>query len=215
MALKLMNKLVCHGWDIFFHPQLFGVQYQELVDRVAILKQRLSDDEFKTHATVKLFAAITIGIESKIAADPFSSYFALTGTLKRYGRMKKMGLPDRYRLFFRVFDQPESKAIAVRRMLHSLPSRPLAPNSGGTRVFKVPQNWQPLRWAGFLDLKQVVRDLGARSGTSKTDRVVCTQPQFLGVLSSAIWNSCSPRIGGWGAVRHVPFHKVVRLLEDG
>ncbi len=108
-----MNKLVCNGWDIFFHPQLFGVQYQELADRVALLKQRLSDDEFKTHATVKLFAAITIGIESKIPADPFASYFALTGPLKRYGRMKKMGLPDRYRLFFRVFDTPEMKAIVI------------------------------------------------------------------------------------------------------
>jgi toxin YhaV len=92
MALKsTMNKLVCNGWDIFFHPQLFGVQYQELVDRVAFLKQRLSNDEFKT----------------------FASYFALTGPLKRYGRMKKMGLPDRYRLFFRVFDTPEMKAIVI------------------------------------------------------------------------------------------------------
>jgi toxin YhaV len=114
MALKsTMNKLVCNGWDIFFHPQLFGVQYQELVDRVALLKQRLSNDEFKTHATVKLFAAVTIGIESKIPADPFACYFALTGPLKRYGRMKKMGLPDRYRLFFRVFDTPEMKAIVI------------------------------------------------------------------------------------------------------
>jgi toxin YhaV len=98
---------------IFFHPQLFGVQYQELVDRVALLKQRLPDNEFKTHATVKLFAAITIGIESKIPADPLATYFALTGPLKRYSRMKKMGLPDRYRLFFRVFDTPESKAIVI------------------------------------------------------------------------------------------------------
>jgi toxin YhaV len=27
--------------------------------------------------------------------------------------MKKMGLPDRYRLFFRVFDTPERKAIVI------------------------------------------------------------------------------------------------------
>lgn len=27
--------------------------------------------------------------------------------------MKKMGLPDRYRLFFRVFDTPEMKAIVI------------------------------------------------------------------------------------------------------
>jgi toxin YhaV len=68
---------------------LFGQQYQQLRDRVALLKERLPEAEFKTHATVKLFAAITVGIESKIAADPFASHFALTAALKRYGRMKK------------------------------------------------------------------------------------------------------------------------------
>jgi toxin YhaV len=108
-----MTKLVCHGWEIFFHPELFGAQYQDLIDRVTQLKQRLPEAEFNTHATVKLFAAITIGIETKIPTDPFASYFALTGPLKRYGRMKKMGLPDRYRLFFRVFDTPERKAIVI------------------------------------------------------------------------------------------------------
>jgi toxin YhaV len=56
---------------------------------------------------VKLFAAITVAIETKIPSDPFASHFALTGALKRYGRVKKMGLPQRYRLFFRAFDTPE------------------------------------------------------------------------------------------------------------
>jgi toxin YhaV len=37
----------------------------------------------------------------------------LTGALKKYGRMKKMGLPGRYRLFFRVFDTSELKAIVI------------------------------------------------------------------------------------------------------
>jgi len=49
----------------------------------------------------------------KIPADPFASHFALIGALKRYGRMKKMGLSDRYRLFFRPFDQLERKAIVI------------------------------------------------------------------------------------------------------
>ncbi len=87
-----MTKLICNGWEILFHPKFFGLQYQELFDRVTQLKQRLPDSEFKTHTTVKLFAALTIGIETKIPADPFASHFALTGPLKRYGRMKKMGL---------------------------------------------------------------------------------------------------------------------------
>ena len=62
---------------------------------------------------MKLLAAITVAIETKIPNDPFASYFALTGALKRYGRVKKMGLPQRYRLFFRAFNTPELKAIVI------------------------------------------------------------------------------------------------------
>jgi toxin YhaV len=108
-----MAKFVSNGWEIYFHPQLFGSQYQELFDRVSELREKLPESEFKTHATVKLFATITVGIETKISADPFASHFALTGALKRYGRVKKMGLPPRYRLFFRAFDTSELKAIVI------------------------------------------------------------------------------------------------------
>ncbi len=101
-----MAKFVTNGWEIYFHPQLFGVQYQELIDRVSDLREKLPEAEFKTHATVKLFAAITAAIETKIPSDPLANHFALTGALKRYGRVKKMGLPERYRLFFRAFDTP-------------------------------------------------------------------------------------------------------------
>jgi toxin YhaV len=108
-----MANFVSNGWEIYFHPQLFGTQYQELFDRVSKLREKLQESEFKTHATVKLFAAITVAIETKIPSDPFASHFALTGALKRYGRVKKMGLPERYRLFFRAFDTPELKAIVI------------------------------------------------------------------------------------------------------
>ncbi len=108
-----MVKFISNDWEIYFHPQLFGVQYEELLNRVANLREKLSEAEFKIHGTVKLFAAITIAIETKIPNDPFASYFALTGALKRYGRVKKMGLPQRYRLFFRAFDTPELKAIVI------------------------------------------------------------------------------------------------------
>jgi toxin YhaV len=108
-----MAKFVSNDWEIYFHPQLFGTQYQELFDRVSELRKKLPESEFKTHATVKLFAAITIAIETKIPSDPFASHFALTGALRRYGRVKKMGLPERYRLFFRAFDTPELKSIVI------------------------------------------------------------------------------------------------------
>lgn len=109
----MMSELTCGEWEIYFHPQLFGRQYRELLERVETLKANLSTEEFKTHITVKLFAAITIGIESKIPNDPFAAHFALTGVLKKYSRMKKMGLPQRYRLFFKIFDTSEMKAIVI------------------------------------------------------------------------------------------------------
>lgn len=37
--------------------------------------------------------------------DPLASYFALRKPLDKYSRLKKMGLPNRYRLFFKVFTQ--------------------------------------------------------------------------------------------------------------
>lgn len=55
-------------------------------------------------------------IKEKIPEDPFASRFALSGSLKKYGRVKKMGLPDRYRLFFRAVlypENPEHKAIFI------------------------------------------------------------------------------------------------------
>jgi toxin YhaV len=108
-----MSKLTCHGWEIYFHPQLFAKQYQDLLTKVQDLQTKLPPDEYKKHPTVKLFAAISIGIEEKIPSDPFASYFALTGALRKYQRMKKMGLPGRYRLFFKIFDTSEMKATVI------------------------------------------------------------------------------------------------------
>ncbi|MBD2415910.1 endonuclease [Nostoc calcicola FACHB-389] len=108
-----MAKFNSNGWEVYFHPQLFGRQYQELFERVSRLQEQLPEAVYKTHATVKLFAAITVAIETKIPSDPFASHFALTGALKRYGRVKKMGLPERYRLFFRAFDTEQLKAIVI------------------------------------------------------------------------------------------------------
>jgi len=42
-----------------------------------------------------------------------ASHFALSGSLKKYSRVKKMGLPDRYRLFFRTLQTSEHKAIFI------------------------------------------------------------------------------------------------------
>ena len=54
-----------------------------------------------------------VGIKEKIASDPMAGQFALTGSLRRYGRMKQMGLPNRYRLFFRAFAAEGRQVIIV------------------------------------------------------------------------------------------------------
>ena len=87
--------LVRHGWTIAFQPQLFARQYVEL------------------KAEVKLLAAVMEGIKERIAADPYASRFALTGPLRRYGRLKGLGLPDRYRLFFRPFEAEGRRLLLI------------------------------------------------------------------------------------------------------
>ncbi|MEH1865637.1 MAG: hypothetical protein V7K69_11590 [Nostoc sp.] len=59
-----MANFASNGWGVYFHPQLFATQYKELFERVSRLREQLPEAEYKTHATVKLFAAITVAIES-------------------------------------------------------------------------------------------------------------------------------------------------------
>jgi toxin YhaV len=51
-----MARFVSNDWEIYFHPQLFGTQYQELFDRVSQLREKLSESEFKTHAILRSIA---------------------------------------------------------------------------------------------------------------------------------------------------------------
>lgn len=103
-----MKPIVRNGWQIYFHPVFFQ-QWQELLNTVKKLKVKLDPDKFVTHPQVKLLKALDVGIKEKIPQEPLASHFALVGSLRRFSRLKKMGLPSRYRLFFRVF--PEQKTI--------------------------------------------------------------------------------------------------------
>lgn len=105
-----MSSFTCHGWTIFFYP-LFNEQWVELSHRVRTLKTKLTKEEFIKHPDAKLLKALDIGIKEKIPQDPFASYFVLQKPLQKYGRLKKMGLPERYRLFFRAFK--EQKIIVI------------------------------------------------------------------------------------------------------
>ena len=105
--------LLRHGWQIAFQPHLFARQYAELKAEVKRLKLELDPLAFAQHPRVKLLAALMEGIKERIAADPYASRFALTGPLRRYGRLKGLGLPDRYRLFFRPFEAENRRLLLI------------------------------------------------------------------------------------------------------
>jgi toxin YhaV len=105
--------VLINGWRIYFVKRLFGKQRRDLQAEVRELKKTLAQDKYLKHSKVKLYAAIMTAIKEKIPLDPYASHFALTGSLKKYSRVKKMGLPERYRLFFRALKRPEQNAIFI------------------------------------------------------------------------------------------------------
>jgi toxin YhaV len=105
-----MKPIVRYGWKIYFHP-LFFQQWEDLLNRVKTLKQKLAPEDFIGHSDAKLLKAIDQGIKETIPQDPLASYLALTGALRKFSRLKKKGLPNRYRLFFRVFSEQQSIII--------------------------------------------------------------------------------------------------------
>jgi toxin YhaV len=102
--------IVNNGWEIYFHRE-FATQYADFIDRLTKLEAKLPSQEYASHATVKLFGHLIQILENVIPADPLAPYFSLQGDLKAFSRVKKKGLPDRYRLFFKVF--PEEKRIVI------------------------------------------------------------------------------------------------------
>jgi toxin YhaV len=105
--------VVINGWRIYFVKRLFGKQRRDLQAEVRDLKKTLTAGQYLKHPKVKLYAAIMTAIKEKIPLDPYASHFALTGSLKKYSRVKKRGLPERYRLFFRALKTPEQNAIFI------------------------------------------------------------------------------------------------------
>jgi|GEM_PF-5047823 len=81
-----------NGWEIYFLRRFFGQQRQELRAEVRRLKQDLPPDAYIHHPVVKLYTAVMRAIKEKIPTDPFAPQFALTGPLRKYGRVKKMGI---------------------------------------------------------------------------------------------------------------------------
>ncbi|MCC5635960.1 type II toxin-antitoxin system YhaV family toxin [Nostoc sp. CHAB 5844] len=82
-----MAAFTYNEWQIFFNP-LFNQQWVELRDKVRVLKNELSQDEFIQNSDVKLLKALNVGIKEKISQDSFASYFVLQKPLHKYGRLR-------------------------------------------------------------------------------------------------------------------------------
>ncbi len=91
--------LETHGWKVLYHP-LFGDRYNELRARVRKLKEQLTADAFRAHPVAKLLKAVSNTILETVPLDPNRADFWLVGDLARFRRVKKHGLPDRFRLFY-------------------------------------------------------------------------------------------------------------------
>lgn len=107
-----MSNIVCNGWNVRFHP-IFNQQWNDFLSESARLRNRLSESDYRSHPVVKLFLAVKQGVEENIPADPFAVRFPLRDNLRGYSRLKGMGLPSRYRLFFRAFQQGDQRDIVI------------------------------------------------------------------------------------------------------
>jgi len=92
------------GWQIWF-GELFDARWRALRERVRQLKTALDEGDFAAHPEVKLFAALVHIVHETVPRNPEHPDFRLGKTLgERYTgwrRVKRHGLPERMRLFFK------------------------------------------------------------------------------------------------------------------
>jgi toxin YhaV len=90
---------VINGWLVLALPEVER-RYVELRRRVRELKQTLPDEEYVRHPTVKLFASVLRLLTRTIPENPDAPEFRPGGSLARFRRARKHGLPPGYRLFW-------------------------------------------------------------------------------------------------------------------
>jgi len=82
-----------------------------MVERATGLRAKLSEEEYRRHPDVKFLAAVQRAVTDIIPANPNTAEFRLRGDLGNFRRLKKRGLPERYRLFYTF--SSKAKAIIV------------------------------------------------------------------------------------------------------
>ena len=103
-----------NGWSIFF-GEIFARQWIGFRARTRELKGSLPADQFAAHPDVKLFAALVAIVHEVVPQDPSAKEFRLGKSLGSHAdwrRVKRHGLPNRWRLFFR-FSSVEKVIVFV------------------------------------------------------------------------------------------------------
>jgi toxin YhaV len=95
----------------FFNQQYNSLEKIAKKQRARVDKGQLTEAGYRTHPMVKQLAAVSRAIEKLVPSDPYHDDFKLRDDLKNYGRVKKKGLDNRYRLFFRAFEIDGYKVI--------------------------------------------------------------------------------------------------------
>lgn len=101
-----------NGWALYAHP-FFVQRLTDILREVERLAEK-DPSGFHHHPHYEFFEAVTTNITYTVPSDPAHARYRLGGTLGRshqhWRRVKKQGLPNRYRLFF-LFRSTAPKSI--------------------------------------------------------------------------------------------------------
>lgn len=106
---RLISPERIDGWLVLYGPA-FAAPFIELAEGVERLRQSLSEEEYRRHPTVKLFAAVFRVVRTIVPSNPNLPDYRLSGDLSVFRRLKDHGLPERFRLFW-VFSEQHKTII--------------------------------------------------------------------------------------------------------
>ncbi len=113
--VDLNDPFIKNGWHIvygkFFDEQLNNLEKTAEKQRARVDKGQLTEAQYRTHPIVKQLAAVSRAINELVPSNPYHDDFKLRDDLKNYGRVKKKGLGNRYRLFFRALEKDGYRVI--------------------------------------------------------------------------------------------------------
>ena len=106
--------MIANGWGLYYHRT-----FQAALDELEAAVSQLATQDpkgYKAHPKTKLLASIYRAITELVPANPDAADFRFGKTLgadnSNWRRVKK-GMPDQYRLFFRLASSPVKVIVYV------------------------------------------------------------------------------------------------------